>query len=142
MSKTPFYPDAEAFYAVMEDLFGRIMADPAMIRLLRDSRAVLCIVTTAPDAVLHLDARRVPPRFLAGSACARDSDLRLRLEADTLHDVWLSKIRMRDAFAAGQIHLESHPLRALALLMEFQDLFRYAEKMYPVVLQERGLPSS
>jgi hypothetical protein len=135
----PFYPNADAFYAVMNDLFGRILAAPEMAERLADSRALLCIRTSAPEAVLHLNARGAPPRFLTGGACEKDIDLGLSVPADTLHAIWLGNIRMRDAFAAGQIRLETNPLRALALLTKFEAVFRCAEQWYPVVLRERGL---
>jgi hypothetical protein len=135
----PFYPNADAFYVVMSDLFGRILAAPEMAARLADSGAVLCIRTTAPEAVLHLDARSSPPRFFTGSACGKDIDLGLSIPADTLHDVWLGNTRMRDAFAAGRIRLETNPLRALALLTKFEAVFRCAEEWYPVVLRERAL---
>lgn len=135
----PFYRDSVTFCATMTDIFGRIMAVPEMSRLLADSRTVLCIKTTGPDAVLILDASTMPPRFLTGEACGGAVDLGLRLSVDTLHAILLGDVRLRDAFAARQLHLESNPLRALALLSRFEAIFRYAERLYPIVLSERGL---
>jgi len=135
----PFYSDTPTFYAVMTDLFGRIMATPEMAQLLRDSRVSLRIAVTDPEAVLELDARDELPRFATGNTASNGADLSLRVAADTLHDIWMSNVRMRDAFADGKIRLETNPLRALGLLMQYQDLFRYAERLYPVVLRERRL---
>lgn len=134
-----FYRDTETLYAVMEDLFGRVMADPQMQRLLRKSKAIIRITLTNPDAVLCLNARQEPLRFTTGCVDDGKADLGLRIPAQVLHDIWLSNIRMRDAFATGAIHLQTNPLRALGLLNQLQELFRYAEKIYPFVLRERGL---
>jgi putative sterol carrier protein len=135
----PFYPNAEAFYTVMIDLFGRIIAAPEMAQRLADSRAVLCIRTAGPAAILHLNTRKTPPSFLTGNACGKDVDLGLSVAADTLHAIWLGRMRMSDAFASGKIRLETNPLRALALQPKFEAVFRFAEQVYPAVLRERGL---
>ncbi len=135
----PFYRDTETLYTVMEDLFGRVMADPQMQRLLRKSKAVIRIMLTDPDAILCLNARQDPLRFTIGCADDGRADLGLRLPADVLHDVWLGKIRLRDAYATGKIRLTTNPLKALSLLLDLQSLFRYVESIYPGVLQRHGL---
>jgi hypothetical protein len=64
----PFYPDAETFYGVMNDLFGQVMARPDLLQPLRDGRVLLRITTTQPDTILVVDGRSVPPRFSTGKA--------------------------------------------------------------------------
>lgn len=135
----PFYPDADTFYGVMADLFGQVLRQPALLDPLRDSRLLLHITTAQPDANITLDARSDPPRFITGAAPADKPTLGLRLPADVLHDIWLGKIRLRDAYWAGQIELTTSPLKALSLLMQLQGLFRYIESIYPQVLRARGL---
>lgn len=133
------YADAATFYAVMGDLFGQVLRQPALLTLLRDSRLLLHVATTGPDASVVLDARADPPRFITDAALADKPTLGLRVPADVLHHVWLGKIRLRDAYWAGKIQLTTSPLKALSLLTRLQSLFRYIESIYPQVLRGRGL---
>lgn len=134
----PVYPDSQKFYAVMSDLFNRVLADPSLLKPLRDNRVLLRMTLTGPDAVLTLDGRSNPVRFISGPT-AGPADIALRLPADTLHGIWLGKVRLRDAFAAGTVKLESSPLRAFALMNSLTDLFRFIERIYPEVVRQHGL---
>jgi hypothetical protein len=61
------------------------------------------------------------------------------MSADVLHNVWLGKIRLRDAYLAGKVHLDSSPLKALSLMTGLLEMFRFVEGLYPGVLKRRGL---
>ena len=61
------------------------------------------------------------------------------MSADVLHDVWMGKIRLRDAYLAGKMHLDSSPLKALSLMTSLLEMFRFVEGLYPGVLKKRGL---
>jgi hypothetical protein len=139
----PFYPDTATFYAVMTDLFGRVIAAPGVLKPLTDGKVLLRMIITGPDAVLIVDGRSNPPRFItgagAGAAAADRPDIGLRIPADVLHNVWLSRIRLRDAFMAGKMHLDTSPLRALGLLSSLTGMFRFTEQIYPQVLAEHGM---
>jgi hypothetical protein len=135
----PFYADSQSFYNVMIDLFGQVMEDPALLKPIRDGRILLRIVTTAPDAVLVLDGRFDPTRFTAGRMISENVDLGLRTPADVLHRAWLGQERLRDAFLAGRIKLDTSPLRALTLLSSLSGLFRHLEGLYPQVLRDHEL---
>lgn len=135
----PFYPDVETFYEVMNDLFSQVMARPDLLKPLRDGKVVLRITTTAPDALLVVDGRAVPPRFTTGAGPTGKVDVGLSLPADVLHNVWMGKTRLRDAYLAGKMHLDSNPLKALSLLTGLLDMFRFVEGLYPGVLKKRGL---
>jgi hypothetical protein len=135
----PFYPDVKTFYGVMNDLFGQVMARPDLLQPLRDGRVLLRITTTQPDTILVVDGRSVPPRFSTGKAPEGKVDVGLTMSADVLHNVWLGKIRLRDAYLAGKVHLDSSPLKALSLMTGLLAMFRFVEGLYPGVLQKRGL---
>jgi hypothetical protein len=135
----PFYPNTESFYHVMDDLFKQVMATPSVLQPLRDGKVVLRIVTSDPSAVLIIDGSAEPPRFIHGGHADGRADISLRLPADVLHNAWLGKTRMRDAFMAGKIKLDSSPLRAVSLLTRLTDLFKYVERLYPQILRQRGL---
>jgi hypothetical protein len=135
----PFYPDSQSFYNVMVDLFGQVADDPALLGPLRDGEILLRIVTTEPDAVLVIDGRFDPPRFVAGRMISAQVDVGLRTPADILHRAWLGQERLRDAFLSGKIKLETSPLRALTLQSSLTKLFRQLESLYPQVLRDHEL---
>jgi hypothetical protein len=135
----PFYADVETFYEVMNDLFSQVMARPDLLKPLRDGKVVLRIATTGPDAILVVDGQAIPPRFSTGTDPAGKVDVGLSLSADVLHNVWLGKIRLRDAYLAGKVHLDSNPLKALSLMTGLLEMFRFVEGLYPGVLKNRGL---
>jgi len=129
-----FYRDSEMLCSVMSDLFQRTMSAPAGVKTLQQNRLVIRLMMSDPQFVLTIDGKSVPPRFACGVDGVRP-DLVLRMPADVLHQVWLGKLRLRDAFFGGQIKLEGSMLRAMGLA----DLFRQVEALYPQVLRERGL---
>jgi hypothetical protein len=135
----PFYRDAETFYQVMNDLFSQVMAEPDLLKPLVDGKVVLRITTTGPDAILVVYGRAVPPRFATGTDATGKVDVGLSLSADVLHNVWMGKIRLRDAYLAGKMHLDSSPLKALSLMTSLLEMFRFVEGLYPGVLKKRGL---
>ena len=137
----PFYPDTATFYVVMTDLFGRVIAAPGVLKPLTDGKVLLRMTVTEPDAVLIVDGRLNPPRFIPGPTVpvSGQPDIGLRIPADVLHNVWLNRMRLRDAFMAGKMHLDTSPLRALGLLSSLTGMFRFTEQIYPQVLREHGM---
>jgi hypothetical protein len=129
-----FYQDQQTLCAVMTELFQRVMATPAARHQLRRTGLVLRLVMVDPDFVLTVDGKSSPPGFACGSR-GLPPDLVLHMPADVLHRVWLSEIRLRDAYLSGQIRVEGLLVRAFALAY----LFRQVEALYPAVLQDRGL---
>ena len=73
---------------------------------------------TDPDFVLTVDGKSVPPGFACGSGDLAPN-LVLHMPADVLHRVWLSEIRLRDAYSSGQIKVEGPLVRAFALIEPF-----------------------
>ena len=136
-----FYPDTATFYVVMTDLFGRVIAAPGVLKPLTDGKVLLRMTVTEPDAVLIVDGRLNPPRFIPGptNPVSGQPDIGLRIPADVLHNVWLNRMRLRDAFMAGKMHLDTSPLRTLGLLSSLTGMFRFTEQIYPQVLREHGM---
>ena len=134
-----FYPDAQTFDSVMTDLFGRVLARPELARQLQQSKSVLRITITEPSFAILIDARTAPVRFERDGHETARVDAGIRLAADTLHGIWLGQIRLRDAYGSGKVRVEGNPITALPRLLRFADLFRDAERLYPVVLHERGM---
>lgn len=135
----PFYADSQSFYNVMIDLFGQVTDNPVLLKPIRDGETVLRIITTEPDAVLVIDGRFDPPRFIAGRMISEKVDVGLRTPADILHRAWLGQETLRDAFLTGKIKLDTSPLRALTLQSSLNRLFRHLEGLYPQVLRDHDL---
>jgi hypothetical protein len=123
----------------MIDLFGQVMDQPALLKPIRDGEILLRIITTEPDAVLAIDGRFEPPRFTAGRMISEKVDVGIRTPADVLHRAWLGQDRLRDAFVAGRIRLDTSPLRALTLQSSLSHLFHHLETLYPQVLRDHEL---
>lgn len=136
----PFYEDSDTLYDVMGELFGAMMKTPQVLQPLRKSNKVVQIRLTEPGAVLTLDGRSNPPRFLPGATNGLKPDVGIRMPADVLHNVWLGKAKLTDAYFDGKIKLEKgNPLSALALWNNLSSLFSEVGKDYPRILQEREL---
>ena len=136
----PVYADSDTLYSVMGELFGQVMKTPQVLQPLRKSNKIVRIRLTDPSAVLTLDGRSNPPRFFPGPANGLVPDVTIRLPMDVLHNVWLGKARLTDAYFAGKIKLEKgNPLSALALWNNLSALFTEVGKVYPDILNQRGL---
>jgi hypothetical protein len=133
------YPDSETLIAVMYDIFTRVLREPELLKSVRDGKHLLRIRLSEPDAVLLLDGRNGPVRFSAVRSGGDDADVRMHIPAGVLHEVWMGHRRMRDAYMAGEMKLESNPLKALGLLNGVVDLFRFVESIYPGILREYDL---
>jgi len=129
-----FYPDSDTLLDVMRDLFDHLSADADATREFARSKLVINIHLSDPEAFIGLNARTDPIGFTFSPNQLRP-DLSLYLAADTLHKIWLGKIRLRDAFFRGDIKTKGSVFKA----MQLAPLFRQAEKRYPRVLQEKGL---
>jgi putative sterol carrier protein len=129
-----FYSSSDVLCGVLTDLFDRTLKTAAADKMLRDNKMVVRLETSEPSLVVTIDGKAEPPVFSCGDA-GKDTDLALRMRADLLHDIWLDRVRLRDAFFSGQIELDGSMLKALNLA----ELFRTVESIYPEVLKERGL---
>lgn|GEM_PF-983386 len=134
------YPDSETLYETMNDLFGQMMKTPQVLKPLQKSNKVVQIQLTDPSAVLTLDGRSNPPRFLDGPVKTPAADVIIRMPMDVLHNVWLGKAKLTDAYFSGQIKLvKGNPLSALGLWNNLSSLFSQVGAQYPAILSEHGL---
>lgn len=130
----PFYPDTDTFYETMRVLFDRLSRTPGATDDFAKSRLRINVNVSEPDAFIGLNARSQPIGFHF-QPDGKPTDLELYLDADTLHQVWLGQIRLRDAFFGGKITTKGSVFKA----MQLAPLFRQAEKLYPTVLKDQGL---
>jgi hypothetical protein len=134
-----FYPDSDTLYAVIRDLFDRVVDAPGILDDLKKDKMRLRINIVQPDAVILLNTRTDPPGYSLDGDAKAPADIGLHVEADVLHGVWLSQIRLRDAYTAGRLKIEGSTLRALPQLLKLAGVFRFLESQYAPVLRERGL---
>lgn len=135
----PFYPDRETLHRVVRALFERVLAEPEVLGQLGQRGLTLRITVENPSAVVLLDTRCRPPCYTLDGDPAAEADIGVRVEADTLHAIWLDRMGLREAHARGLVRLETNPLKALGHLMRLAEVFRYLESVYPAVLRAEGL---
>lgn len=118
----------------MQEVFDRLNATPGAADDFVKHHMVVSLYLDNPKAFIGLDGRQEPVG-LSFSPDGVKPDLAIRLDADLLHNILLGSVRLRDAYFSGQIKTKGSVFKA----MKLADLFRQAEKLYPVVLKERGL---
>lgn len=133
----PFYRDSDTLYDVVAELFNRVAATPGATDEFARSGLLIYIHLHDPEAFIALNGRTRPVRF-SYRPDGLQPDLELHLPADVLHEVWLGKRRLRDAFFGGEIKTKGSVFKA----MQLAPLFRQAEALYPVVLRAKGLLAS
>jgi len=118
----------------MQELFERLNATPGAPDEFVKNKMIVAIYLNRPKVFLGLDGRQYPVE-ITFAPNSNKPDLAIRMDADLIHDIWLSNVRLRDAFFDGRIKTKGSIFKA----MKLADLFRQAETLYPVILQERGL---
>jgi putative sterol carrier protein len=118
----------------MQEVFERLNATPGAADDFVKHHMVVSLYLDDPKTFIGLDGRDKPVK-LSFSPDGAKPDLAIRLDADLLHNILLGNTRLRDAYFGGGIKTKGSVMKA----MKLADLFRQAEKLYPVVLKERGL---
>lgn len=130
----PFYSSSEQLQEIAEELFSRVSRTPGATDDFARSKMLINVHLNEPAAFIGLNGRTQPVTFTYQPNGAT-SDLELHLQADTLHDIWLGKRRLRDVFFGGEIKTKGSIFKA----MQLAPLFRQAEALYPQLLREKGL---
>ncbi|MCB9157282.1 MAG: SCP2 sterol-binding domain-containing protein [Caldilineaceae bacterium] len=122
-------------YAVMQAVFEKLSENPTNIESFTHSNLVIRILLENPDAEILLDGRQPPLEVFYGSRPGR-SNLEVSLEADLLHNIWLSRQSMTEALFGGKIKTKGNVMKASKLI----DLFRECERVYADVIVPFNLP--
>ncbi|NOZ70546.1 MAG: SCP2 sterol-binding domain-containing protein [Chloroflexi bacterium] len=130
----PFYHDSETLTGILQELFARLSHTSGATEQFSSSGLLIHVYIKQPSAFIALDGRVHPVGF-SFTPDDKHPDLALYLDADILHQIWLSEIRLRDAFFSGKIKTKGSIFKAFQL----SPLFRQAEALYPQLLKERGL---
>jgi putative sterol carrier protein len=124
----------------MDQLFGEVIKTPQVIQPLQKANKVIRIQLTDPSAILTLDGRSKPPRFLPGPIKEPMPDFIISMPADVLHNVWLGKASLTEAYFSGKIKLvKGGALSGLGLWNNLSGLFSEVGRIYPSILKQRNL---
>ncbi|MEA3336871.1 MAG: SCP2 sterol-binding domain-containing protein [Chloroflexota bacterium] len=126
-----FYQDSDSFYAVAKKLFDQAIQDPEVEAEFKRNKMTIRFRSTDPPAEIYLDGKSNPPTVTYGPVPGR-ADLDLSMEAETLHQIWLGELGLREAFFGGKVDVKGNIFRA----MKLAPLFHKLEALYPQVLAE------
>ncbi|MDI9545999.1 MAG: SCP2 sterol-binding domain-containing protein [Chloroflexota bacterium] len=121
-------------YAVLQDVFDRLIAEPATIEAFTHSNLVIRMNFTDPAAQALLDGRQPPLEVFFGETPGQ-ANMEFTMPADLLHRIWMGEESASEAFFSGRIQTQGNFMKAMKLL----DLFRECERVYPDVAAEHNL---
>ncbi|GEM_PF-393981 len=128
------FQSAEQLYAVLQDVFVAVAADPAHIDSFTHSNLVIRMTTEAPVAEVLLDGRQPPLEVFYGERPGK-ANIEITLPADLLHAIWSDQVSTSEAFFNGKIKTKGNLLKAMQLI----DLFRECERVYGPIAAAHGL---
>jgi hypothetical protein len=128
------FQSADHFYAVMQEVFEHVGANPANIAAFTRSNLVIRITTSNPDAEILLDGRQPPLEVFYGPRPGK-ANLEVRMEANLLHAIWLGEESASQAFFNQRVKTKGNFMKAMQLI----DLFRECERVYPTVVAKMQL---
>jgi hypothetical protein len=121
-------------YTVLQGVFDRLAAQPHQIEGFTRSNLVIRMNFVDPVAEVLLDGRQPPLEVFYGPRPGK-ANMEFTMPADLLHYIWMGQESTSQAFFSGRIKTKGNFLKA----MQFLDLFREAERVYPTVAAEHGL---
>ena len=127
------FASSDDFYAVMQVIFDRLIADPAATKDFQSRKMIVRIKGTDPEVELLLNGKTNPIQASMGPQPGK-ADLGLLISVDLLHRILTDQESLRAAFMDGRMKVTGNVFRA----MQLADLFRKIEAIYPEVMQEQG----
>lgn len=128
------FVDADQFYQVMREVFDAVKRDPEKLESITSSNLVIRINTRNPLAQVLIDGRQPPLEVFFGERPGA-ANIEIELEADLLHDMWLSNVSTRESFFSGKIKTRGNMLK----MMRLTELFYECERAYPEIVEQWGL---
>lgn len=127
------FATSDDFYAVMQIIFERLIADTAATRDFQSRKMVVRIRGTNPSVELLLNGKPTPIQVSFGPQPGR-ADLELLMAVDLLHGILTDQQSLKAAFMDGRMKVGGNIFRALQLT----DLFHKIEAIYTDVMREHG----
>lgn len=128
------FHSTEQLYAVLNEVFERLSAEPEQIAPFTHSNLVIRIHLTEPAGEILLDGRQPPLEVFYGPTPGR-ANLEITLAADLLHAIWRGEEKASNAFFSGKVKTKGNFTKAAPLI----DLFRACESVYPQIIADRQL---
>ena len=113
------FATSDDFYAVMQVIFDRLIADPGATKDFQSRKMIVRIKGTDPDVEIWLNGKTNPIQASIGPQPGR-ADLDLLLAVDLLHRILTDQESLRAAFMDGRLRVSGNVFRA----MQLADLFR------------------
>jgi len=129
----PVFRDIDHLYQVLNALFRRVAAEPAIANRLLEGNLIVRFRFTDPEGAVTVDLRRAPVSYTFD-----DSDLKPDVEmiqsGDTAHQFWLGRLNVARAIATRKVISRGSVPKALALLPAVRPAF----EIYAQVLRDLG----
>jgi SCP-2 sterol transfer family len=117
------FSDSEDLYKVMDELWKRISADPAMSKDLLKSKMVIRFVYREPDGWVTVDGSDGENIKVTLDYCETKPVVEMRMKSDFAHNFWLGKENVSMALMQGKIVSIGPVNKALALLPAVKPAF-------------------
>ena len=127
----------QQLYAVLQDVFVAVTANPERIAAFTQSNLVIRMKTEDPAAEVLLDGRQPPLEVFYGERPGK-ANIEITLPADLLHAIWRDQASASESFFSGKIKTKGNLLKAMSLI----DLFRECERVYPAIASAHGVAVS
>lgn len=127
----PVYQSPEQFYAILDEGFRRMAADPQALTDFQRRRMLVTLQTTDPETLIVFDGRVNPVQVSYGQVNGR-ADLGLKMSTDLLHQILMEEASVKQSFLSGAVQVSGNVFRALQLA----DLFHQIQRVYPQVRQD------
>lgn len=128
-----FHSDQQ-LYAVLQDVFVAVAANPENIAAFTHSNLVIRMKTEEPAAEVLLDGRQPPLEVFYGERPGK-ANIEITMPADLLHAIWSDQVSASESFFSGRIKTKGNLLKAMQLI----ELFRECERVYPAIARAHGV---
>jgi pyruvate/2-oxoglutarate/acetoin dehydrogenase E1 component/TPP-dependent pyruvate/acetoin dehydrogenase alpha subunit len=128
-----YFEDQAHLYRVLDRLFERLAADPAIAEPLLAGRFVLRFRYSEPEGQVTVDLREPPVTWFFDDE-GPEPDLEMFQRADVAHRFWLGQLSVPRALATRQVVSRGPVAKALKLLPAIKP----AHPLYVEVLRELG----
>lgn len=131
----PFFANTKQLYVCTEQLVYRIQEEDARANdAMVAARLAIRLNVWEPAGLIVLNGR-VRPVTTIFSTDSIQPDLEISLSGDTLHQILLGEVGLRQAISRKQMQVKGPVFKVMALA----PLFQHSQRIYPQILREQGL---
>lgn len=127
----PTFDSPETVYDLFARFFEILLADDDFSYKYRESNISLHLICTRPDLEMCVS----PETGVVAGPPAQLSAIRIKMSCDTAHALWLGKIPISIAIAAGKVRVRG----SIAEVLEFVPILHPAFDLYSQLAAERGI---